>query len=194
MRDGAHGRDCLEDQPVSRRAESTTLSPFLFALGQGVYAEEVRAVAGQLAYAQARSPEHLAGLGSGEAGWGTASSPETHAISIAGTTATVYEFRVWVDPDLQELRFAARADVPASTTCTVKLDVAGEIATLTFVGATTPTTVATADLATADTGTGLLDCSITVERTAGSGVGELLAWSVLGLHIADGDLPTLPDE
>ena len=179
---------------MSRAAVSSTLSPAVFALGSGVYAEEVRAVAGQLAYAQARSPEHLAGLASGQSGWGTASSPETHGITISGSAVTVYEFRAWVDPDLQELRFASRADVPASTTCTVKLDVAGESTTLTFVGATTATTVVTGDLATADTGTGLLDCSIVVERTAGSGTGKLLAWSVLGLHIADGDLPAPPDE
>lgn len=179
---------------MSRTAASSTLSPFLFALGQGVYAEEVAEVAKMLAYAQARSPEHLAGLASGEAAWGDASSPETHERTITGAATTIYEFRIWVDPDLQDLRFAVRADVPASTTCTVKLDVAGEIATLTFVGPTTTTTVATADLATADTGTGLLDCSIVVERTAGTGTGELLAWSVLGLHIADGDLPAPPDE
>jgi len=179
---------------MSRTAASSTLSPFLFALGQGVYAEEVAEIAKMLAYAQARSPEHLAGLASGEAGWGTASSPETHACTISGAATTVYDFRIWVDPDLRSLRFAARADVPASTTCTVKLNVASTSTTLTFVGATTATTVATGDLATSATGTGLLDCSIVVQRTAGTGTGELLAWSVLGLHIADGDLPAPPNE
>lgn len=179
---------------MTRQAISSSLSPAQFSLGNGVYYEDVAEVAGMLAYAQARSPEHLAGLASGEAGWGSASSPATHSIAIGGGAVTVYEFRIWVDPDLQDLRFAARADVPASTTCTVKLDVAGQPATLTFVGATTTTTVATADLATSATGTGLLDCSIVVERTVGTGTGELLAWSVLGLHIADVDLPAPPDE
>ncbi len=180
---------------MSRTATSSTLSPFVFSLGNGIFAEEVAEVAGMLAYAQARSPEHLAGLASGEAGWGSASSPATHSVTCASNTAaTVYDYRIWVDPDLQDIRVAARADVPAGTTITVKFEVGGTSATLTFTGATTTTTVATADLATSATGTGLLDCLIVLQRTAGSGTGELLAWSVLGLHIADVDLPLPPDE
>ena len=179
---------------MSRRALITDLSPATFAVGQGIYAEDLADVVGMMAYAQARSPEHLFGWASGEAGWGTASSPATHSVTFSGTSTTVYELRCWIDPDTQSVRVAARADVPAGSTCTVVVTVGTSSATLTFVGATTTTTVATADLATSATGTGLTDVKIDLQRTVGSGACELLAVSGLALHIADVDLPQPPDE
>jgi hypothetical protein len=180
---------------MSRQAIDGTLSPFVFALGQPIYASDMADVAAQLAYAGARCPEHLAGGASGSAGWGTASSPDAGNVTCSSNSAsTVYEFRTWVDSDLIELTFAARADVPASTTITVALTVGGDTQTLTFVGATTTTTVASVTFDVADTGSGLLDCSMVVQRTAGTGTGTLLAWSLHGLPIANGDLVEPPNE
>jgi hypothetical protein len=66
--------------------------------------------------------------------------------------------------------------------------------TLTFVGATTVTTVASGTALTSATGTGLQTCSMAVQRTAGTGTGELLAWSLHGLSISNGDLVAPPNE
>lgn len=180
---------------MSRQAIDGTLSPFVFALGQPIYASDMADVAAQLAYAGARCPEHLAGGASGAAGWGTASSPDAGNVTCSSNTAsTVYEFRCWVDSDLLAVQFAARADVPAGTTITVACTIGGATITRTFVGATTPATVSAGTALVSATGSGLRDCSIVVQRTAGSGTGTLLAWSLHGLPIADGDLAAPPNE
>jgi hypothetical protein len=180
---------------MTRQAIDGTLSPFVFALGQPIYASDMADVAAQLAYAGARCPEHLAGGASGSAGWGTASSPDAGAVTIGTNAAsTVYEFRTWVDPDLLSVQFAARANVLAATTITVALTVGAATITLTFVGATTTTTVASGTALVSATGSGLLDCSMVVQRTAGTGTGTLLAWSAHGLPIANGDLVAPPNE
>jgi hypothetical protein len=185
----------MEDEPMTRQAIDGTLSPFRFALGQPIYAADLAAVAAQLAYAGARCPEHLAGGGSGNTGWGTASSPEAGNVTCSSNTAsTVYEFKVWVDPDLQSVQFAARADVPAGTTITVAATVGSATITRTFTGATTPADVSSGTALVSATGSGLLDCSIVVQRTAGSGTGTLLAWSLHGLPIANADIPAPPNE
>lgn len=180
---------------MSRQAIDGTLSPFVFALGQPIYASDIADVAAQLAYAGARCPEHLAGGASGGAGWGTASSPDAGNVTCSSNSAsTVYEFRVWVDPDLLAVQFAARADVPAGTTCTVACTIGGATITRTFVGATTPATVSAGTALISATGSGLLDCSIVVQRTAGSGTGTLLGWSLHGQPIDNGDLVAPPNE
>jgi len=92
------------------------------------------------------------------------------------------------------VQFAARADVPAGTTITVACTVGSSTITRTFVGATTTTTVSSGTALVSATGSGLLDCSIVVQRTAGSGTGTLLAWSLHGLPIANGDLVAPPNE
>ena len=180
---------------MTRQAIDGTLSPFRFALGQVIYAEDLASVAAQLAYATARTPQHLAGSGCGDTGWGTASSPEAGKVTCSsGTASEVYSFRCWVDSDMQSLKFAARADVPASTTITVTVTVGAGTVTLTFVGATTVATVASGTVAVSTTGSGLLDCKIEVQRTAGSGTGTLLAWSLHALPIANADIPAPPNE
>lgn len=179
---------------MSRQAIDGTLSPFVFALGQPIYASDMADVAAQLAYAGARCPEHLAGGGSGASGWGTANSPNAGNVTFSGTAATYYEFRCWVDPDLLSVQFAARADVPATTTMEARCTVGSATITLTFVGATTTSTVQTGTALVSATGSGLLDCTIVVQRTAGTGTGTLLAWSLHGLPIANGDLVAPPNE
>ena len=180
---------------MSRQAIDGTLSPFVFALGQPIYASDMADVAAQLAYAGARCPEHLAGGGSGGSGWGSTSSPDAGNVTCSsGTASTVYEFRCWVDPDLLSVQFAARADVPASTTVTVACTVGSATITLTFVGATTTSTVASSTALVSATGSGLLNCSVVVQRTAGTGTGTLLAWSLHGLPIVNGDLVAPPNE
>lgn len=180
---------------MSRQAIDGTLSPFVFALGQPIYATDMAAVVGQLAYAGARCPEHLAGGGSGGAGWGSASSPDAGNVTCSSnSSSTVYDFRTWVDPDLQSIQFAARADVPAGTTITVAATVGSATITLTFVGLTTLATVATGTALVSATGSGLLTVTIAVQRTAGTGTGTVLAWSLHGLPIANGDIPAPPNE
>lgn len=180
---------------MTRQAIDGALSPFRFALGQPIYAADLAAVAAQLAYAGARCPEHLAGGGSGNTGWGTANSPEAGNVTCSSNGAsTVYEFRCWVDPDLQSVQFAARANVPAGTTITVAATVGSATITRTFTGATAPSNVSSGTALVSATGSGLLDCSIVVQRTAGSGTGTLLAWSLHALPIANADIPAPPNE
>lgn len=180
---------------MTRRAVASELSPFALAAGQGIYLEDIQEVIEQLAYSQARGVEVLLALATGSTGWGSVGTEaRTHDQTISGSSSTRYEFRIWVDPDVLTLRCAARADVPAGTTCTVTFTLGSSSTTLTFVGATTPTTVQTGDVAVSASGSGLLTCSISVARTAGSGTGELLGVAIYAVPLADGDLVAPPDE
>jgi hypothetical protein len=178
---------------MTRRSATTTIPFGAFGLGQGVYADDLAAVAEMTNYAGARNPEALAGLASGtDAIWGDPGSPETHGIAITGA-ATVYEMRLWIDAGWRSVRLAAEVWAAVGTSAEVSIFLGSAAAVLSFTGSAGPD-LQTADMAVSTIGSGWVDVSIAVDRTAGSGTAELLTWSLFAMPIEDVDLPAPPDE
>lgn len=169
---------------MTRASRASSLQFGSLVFGQGVYADHLQEIEENQAYASAHNPEHLAGcLLQGYL-----------VVPFGGGLVEWFAGRVLVDPALQVIRLAVRASIPADATGVVTIEVGAETETVTLVGPTDPDDVHFVDIDAAAAGSGVLEMALSTELTVGSGIAGLLAWSLFGLPIPDGDLPAPPDE
>lgn len=184
---------------MTAASNASDLSAYYFALGQGIYAEDLAELAEQLNYSGAKNPICLAGCASGDAGWGSSTNEvETHAATSGATLVTWYTFQVDVPADAQDVDVYGRMIVPAGDVHTMDITVGGASAvTLTFDnsgGGAAASIEDTGTVATSSTGTALQTVTIETQRSSGSGTADVAAWYIRTSPIADVDLPTPTNE
>jgi hypothetical protein len=183
---------------MTKRSTISTLPPFVFAFGQGIYAEDVAEVIEQLAYSGAHNAEHLAGGASGPAGWGASTNePAVHGVVSTSTKVTIYVFQIWIHPDTISLNLAGRMLVTSTESHDLEFTIGSDVQSLTF----THSSGSIASVSSSGTstianigGTGLQTCTMKLQRTVGSVDSTLASWNIRGNVISDGALPNPPNE
>ena len=154
---------------MARTNTPTTMSPGTFSTGNYIREEDAQAVQEMLnqAFVDGRRM-HLWVRASDTAWDSSGDAVATHAAQLPNTTGavTLYMFRLWVDPDAQDLDVVIDINPPASNEATAYLTIGGyTTATYTFTPGSGPDGE-TADVATI--GTGLVTCTVVVEHTVGT--------------------------
>ena len=152
---------------MAKTVTSSTLSPYRFAPGLGIFSEDIKSVVEQLNYSAARCPAVHVSLVTDGQGWGSNGSEiPTHLVEFPddGVQVEVYRFRIWVDADTQDISVGAQCTHAAGQTGDVEFEVGAGGATIGYVA--TDTTELTGTDATADTGTGWLTVRILVTNTS----------------------------
>lgn len=166
---------------MAKTLATSTRSPNLFSIGQGIYFPDAEEVAELLNYSNGYGGvANLISTRCGSSGWGTSGNEvRTHDMvfpTVAAGAQGRYSARVWIDEDAAELHLRSVATFPAANTGEAVFTVGGASSTHSY--AAGATTVATSTLATSATGTGWQDVSITIEHLTGALVCTLDAFRI----------------
>ncbi|MEQ8278320.1 MAG: hypothetical protein RMA76_38110 [Deltaproteobacteria bacterium] len=152
-------------------ANSTTLNPWLLAVGVPITAEDLETVEELLNYAAGLgvAQSHVCAV-TGPSGWGSDGS-EVGTLWIRFLTGSGFvtrlRFLTFIDPDAQEVEVRSVCDMPASNEGEVRITVGGATP---VVHSHTASGESTDDstIATADTGTGEQWVTVEIDHTVGS--------------------------
>jgi len=182
---------------MSKAKTQGTLSPFAFGVGRPILEADVQVVAETLNYVAGESPTCYWDFVAGVHGWGTTGDEvATHRVKLATTSGYVeyYRFKIWIDPDEQEIEVAHECVVTAANTVLVKTTIGSNNVITTHLNANNGSEV-TDSILTADTGTGWQTVTIEINHSVGSSsVCSLKSTRGEALAIAAADLPDPGDE
>lgn len=181
---------------MAKTADTSTLSPWRFCLGAPITFQDLQEVAELLNLVAGECPHTHISLVTSAAGWGSSGNEiATHNVTFAGGGLDeAFHFWIWVDSDVQSIRVGASCSFGAGEEGDVKFTVGSDDTTLSFTSGDNGTEL-TDELATGDTGTGWLECTIEIQRTAGSASDNaLVSVRVEDMPIAAGDLPDPANE
>ena len=182
---------------MSKTKTQGTLSPFAFGVGRPILEADVQVVAETLNYVAGESPTCYWDFVAGVHGWGTTGDEvATHRVKLATTSGYVeyYRFKIWIDPDEQEIEVAHECVVTAANTVLVKTTIGSNNVVTTHLNANNGSEV-TDTILTSATGTGWQTVTIEINHSVGSSsVCSLKSTRGEALAIAAADLPDPGDE
>lgn len=179
---------------MAKTQTSSTLSPYRFSTGNGIYFEDARAVVEMMNHAFGHNPALHGSMATGVDAWGGAGSIAPHGIELPTTSGynIFYRGRIWVDPDVDNLVCEAEMTLTTGNEATVRFTVGSSSVTLTTFNVGTDRNSST--IATSATGTGWLAVDIGINHSLGSDTGQTLNdWTMEDDEITSG-LPDPPNE
>lgn len=179
---------------MAKTSTAATMQPFVLATGNGIYYEEIQAVAEMLNYSMGFNSQSYVSLITGDDLWWTGGTGElgTHRTPFTGAVnswITVFQGHAWIDSDYQVISVEAGCVMAAANTGEVRITVGGASATLTPFAAAS-TTRLSSNINVSSTGTGWQLYTVEVRTTAGTSASNSLRdFRIFSQDIAAADLP-----
>lgn len=179
---------------MAKTQTSSTLSPYRFSTGNGIYVEDARAVVEMQNFAYGHNPTVHGSMATGIDDWGGSGSIATHGIELPTASGynTYYTGRTWIDPDVVTLTCEAEMTLTTGNEALVRFTIGASNVVLTTFNVGTDRNSST--IATSATGTGWRDVTIEISHSLGSDTGQTLnEWTIEDSPITS-SLPDPVDE
>jgi hypothetical protein len=155
---------------MARTSSESTISPFTFSSGNGVYYEQARDACEMLNYAYQNIGTVHISMVTSDPGWGSSTDEVgTHGRRFSASSGYEqhYRFYIWIDPDCAEVRCRANVAIPvASQTALVRFTVGSTNSVLTYT--LTGVHGGLIEFPTSSTGTGWQLVTIELNHSVGS--------------------------
>lgn len=179
---------------MAQTQTSSTMSPYRFSTGNGIYFEDVQAVIEMMNYAFGRNPTTHGSMSTGVDAWGGAGSIATHGVELPTTSGynQYYRGRIWIDPDVDNLVCEAEMTLTVGNEALVRFTIGGGNVILATFNIGTDRNSST--LATSSTGTGWRAVTIEINHSLGATAGQTLNdWTIQDDEVTS-SFPDPPNE